>query len=573
MTLHAWLSARDASSSPRRILHGTAALLLFALGLLSKPSLVPLPVFLALLEWLSPPVTGCPPIKNRFSGFLPLLFVWLPFCLFAAFSAFLTSAFHAEQASLPPPPLLSRLATIPTVVLFYLSKTLLPRGLSVLYPQWTAPLWLGAILALPFVAAAVWLFRRRASAPLLFLGAAFAALFLLPVSGLVAISYNLVADRYSFLPAIGLSIGLLHLFLPSGETQTSPSPVRPLAAPSAFSRFWLGSPLLAFLCCACAACAVATTLHLPVWRDSDALFLPPRRLLPDHYTIRIYDARLARAHGDFATARTCSARAAGALSDYYLFLGDVPNVNALDGPQAALSLLLANPPPNTSLPHWSVLAASAQLALDRPGDALATATAALPSANAGDIFRKVLLQIAMIASHQLGDDSSALAFARKAGAVPPDADGIVPGHFLPYYAFLWSNDDRLPALRYFRELAESSPTPSVLNNISWILASAFYSPAPSSEAVAYARRALDALPLDSPLRPTLLDTLSVALANDGQFDDAVSAVSDAIALLPPSSLSLPAMRRRLSLYRQSLPYRELFGDPVSPEKYAFDPHL
>ena len=548
LVLHAWISALDARQPSRRILHGIAALVLFVLGLLSKPSLVPLPLFLAFLAL--PPGRPSPRI-------LPLVLALIPFLLLALLSSFATTAFHAQHAALPPPSLLSRFATLPSVIFFYLSKTLLPVRLSVLYPQWTSSLWMGALLSLPLLAAAVWVLHPRRASPLLWFGVVFATLFLLPVSGLVPVSYNLVADRYSLLPALGLSIALLGL-----------SPLPSAGTPSRLPRLF--TLLLALFA---TASAVATAVHLPVWRDSDTLFLPVRRLLPDHYTVRAYDARRARDHGDFVVARECAARAYALFPDYYLFLADVPDVNALEGPQAALDLLLGNPPPPPALTHWTVLAASAQLSLDCPADALATTARALPSSLPGDPFRNVLLQIAMVAAHALGDTPSALAFAHQSGVIPQNADTLVPGHFIQYYMFLWNNNDRIPALRYFRALADSDPTPSVLNNIAWLLATALWSPAPSSEAVDIARRALDTLPPDSPLRPTLLDTLSVALANDGQYNGAVSTISEAITALPPSSPSLPAMQSRLALYRQSLPYRELLGNPVPPDKYSYDPHL
>lgn len=539
LVLHAWLSALDAKRPSRRLLHAAATLGLFALGLLSKPSLVPLPCFLALL--------ALPPCRER-----PRIFVLaatlLPFLLLSCLSSLATTTYH-ELSAWTPLPLPSRLATVPSVLFFYVSKTLLPVHLSIIYPKWTSPLWLGLLLALPLLAAAVWVFRHRRAYPLVWLGSAFACLTILPVVGIVPIAFNLVADRYTCLPAIGLSVALLPLFAPR------------------VSRL---RTRLAVLFLAIAAYAAATAATLPVWRNDSTVYRPVRRLLPDHNSIRANDATVARRHGDFLASRECISRAARIFPDFELFLADIPNVFFLEGPQEAVRLLLANPSPGYLAGRWSFYLAVAQLETDAPAEALETARKALLRTPPGDPCRYVLLQTAMVAAYRLGDSDEALSFAIDAQVIPPGATSISAPYFVGYYVNLWNNDFKDMALRYFRELAESTPTPSVLNNIAWVLAVPFYSPAPPSEAVDLARKALEAEPADPALRPSLLDTLSVALANASDFPGAIDAISEAIALLPPSSPSLPAMKRRLSLYRQSIPYREVNGTPVVPRDYDYD---
>lgn len=540
LVLHAWFSALDASRPSRRLLHGIACFVLFSLGLLAKPSLVPLPLFLVLMA--VPPFRPCP---RRFA----LAAAILPFLLLSALSSLATTTYH-ELSSLVPVPLSSRLATVPSVLLFYAGKTILPVRLAVIYPQWTSPLWLGVLLSIPFLAAAVWIVRRRHTSPLLWLGSAFALLTLLPVLGIVPIAFNLVADRYTCLPAIGLSIALLPLFFPSPRR-----------------------PRLLVLSLAVVAFAAIAGAALPVWRNDVSVYLPVRRRLPDHHTVRAHDAIVARRHGDFRASRECISRSARIFPDYELFLTEIPNVFVLDGPEKAISLLNDNPPPNYLYSRWAFSLSLAQLEIGAAEDALETARRALERSGPSDLCRSLLVHAAMIASYRLGHVEDALVYAGDVGIVPPEGTPLSPPFFVNFYTAIWNNDYKTTALRYFRELAESTPTPSVLNNLAWLLASAFYSPAPPSEAVDMARKALEAGAGDPALRPTLLDTLSVALANASDFPSAIDAVSEAISLLPPSSPSLPAMRRRLDLYRQSLPYREVNGAPVSPEGYGYDLHL
>ena len=545
----AWLPAvESASSRPRRWEYGLLAFAFFALVLLSKSSLVPLP--LLLLAFAAPPFS-----PGLAFGRLGSVLVALPFLASSALCSVATTHLHDLANNFTAPPLLSRLATIPSVFFFYLSKTLFPRHLSVIYPVWTSTLGWGLILAVPCVAIAVAVFVRRNGNPLLWMGALWFALFFLPVSGIVPVPFNLVADRFTCLPAIGLSIALLPFF----------------AVPGRIRR--------ALLVLAVLACTAWSSAVLPNWRSDDALYVPARRFVPDHPTIRGFDATTARRHGDFLVSRQCIARAQQAKLDrdgdldYPLLLIDVPNINALDGPEAALDFLQSIPPAPADHPKWADLTAAAQLALDRNEEAFSTAVRALPFAIPGDPSRIALLHAAMIASYRLGNPADALHYGHLSGVIPPSVTEIAPNHFLSYYLYLWNNDDRVPALGYFRQIVRDYPDPGVLNNIAWILASSFWSPAPASEAVELARRAVAAAHPSSPLRPMFLDTLSVALANAGDFPAAIDAVSEALSLIPPGAPSRPAMQRRLDLYRQSLPYRECKEKPVPPEEYTYDPHL
>ena len=551
LVLLAWLPAVAADAPPRRRLtFGALALLAFLLGIFAKPSLVPLPVILAIL--------ACPPFRPR-PKFVPLALALLPFCAAAALAAWATASVHATATNVPVPPLGARLATIPSVFFFYIGKILCPVHLAVIYPRWTSSPATGLVLALPLAVAAVWVFVRRNARPLLWLGSALAVLFFLPVSGIVHIPFNLVADRYTCLPAIGLSMAILDFVHPRPGLKT----LRPL---------WLVPAVLLVLLALFTAASAAT---LPVWRTTSSVFLPVRRLAPNHPTVRAFDVLSARQRGLFSVSHACARRFfdVSPFIDYEVFLFDAVNVGALEGPDAALSLLLAHPPPPTLHAKWAEVAAAFQIATGRDSDALSTVAAALPSAPATSAQRTRLLSMAMFAAHRLHRTGDALRYARLTGIVPPNATELLPAHFLPFYVALWNADIRAPALDGFRSLAAGSNDPVLLNNISWLLASSFQSPAPPSEAVDLARRALDILPANSPLRPSLLDTLSVALANDGQFEAAASAVSEALEALPPRAESRTAMQRRLDLYRRGLPYREILGNPVPPGEYAFAPAL
>ncbi|MBJ93000.1 MAG: hypothetical protein CMP23_00845 [Rickettsiales bacterium] len=96
------------------------------------------------------------------------------------------------------------------ILMHYLGSFFAPWDLSVLYPEPTlgpsssGPLWLAPTLTLAFLALLAWSWRR---APLVALGLAWFLVAQLPTSQLVPLQ-NLVADRYLFLPSLGLALAL-----------------------------------------------------------------------------------------------------------------------------------------------------------------------------------------------------------------------------------------------------------------------------------------------------------------------------------------------------------------------------
>ncbi|MBN1345707.1 MAG: tetratricopeptide repeat protein, partial [Phycisphaerae bacterium] len=105
--------------------------------------------------------------------------------------------------------LADRAALVGHAVTFYLIKTILPAGLSPMYPrpdsmEWLSFQFLGSCLAVVGISIVLYLLRRRWPAGL----AAWACyvVALLPVSGLLAIGHELAADRYSYLPSLFLAV-------------------------------------------------------------------------------------------------------------------------------------------------------------------------------------------------------------------------------------------------------------------------------------------------------------------------------------------------------------------------------
>jgi protein O-mannosyl-transferase len=191
------------------ILFYILCLFFFACGLMSKPMVVTLPFVLLLLDYwplqrLSA-LNSQPSIKSAFR----LISEKLP--LFALAFAGSAVTYYAQReggavwsAGLPLP---TRLANAVVSYLRYLSKTFWPADLAVVYPypqHWPGWLVTSAVLMLAFWSALfLWRARRNPYGLvgwLWFLGT------LVPTIGLVQVGPQSMADRFMYLPAIGLFI-------------------------------------------------------------------------------------------------------------------------------------------------------------------------------------------------------------------------------------------------------------------------------------------------------------------------------------------------------------------------------
>ena len=181
-------------------------LVAFVAGLLSKPMLVTLPFLFLLLDYWP---------LHRFSlrnihRALPRLALekW-PFFLLALLVSLLTR--RLQSGTVTEAPLLFRLASALVNTLFYFVKSFCPTALRPLadgYPV-TPLLAFFALCLFLLLAAASAAFLRRC--PGLAVGlSAFTGL-LFPVSGIIFIGSVPVADRYTYLPSLGLSLAIAAL--------------------------------------------------------------------------------------------------------------------------------------------------------------------------------------------------------------------------------------------------------------------------------------------------------------------------------------------------------------------------
>jgi len=227
------------------------ALVFFALGLMSKPMLVTLPFVLLLLDYW--------PLGRLARGAASLVKEKIPFFVLAAASSVVT--FYVQRhggavARLAGVPMGARVGNAFISYVRYLGKIFWPAGLSPLYPHPGYWLWwkiAGAVLLLAAITA--WVLRRGRSQPYLAVGWFWFVGMLAPTIGLVQVGIQSMADRYSYVPAVGIFIMVVW----AATEWLAGRPGGP----------WILGTAAAL---AVGACLVLTPLQVKYWRTSETLF-------------------------------------------------------------------------------------------------------------------------------------------------------------------------------------------------------------------------------------------------------------------------------------------------------------
>jgi Flp pilus assembly protein TadD len=183
----------------------------FALGLLAKPMLVTLPFLLLLLD-LWPLRRLDTNASHRFTTAARLLAEKLPLLALSALSAAVTLRAQRESITdlwaLPFP---DRLENALVSLFTYVGRTFWPVDLAIFYPHpgGGRPLLLVILAAAGLLALTLLTIATLRRAPFLAVGWWWFAGMLVPVSGLVQVGSQASADRYTYLPSIGLFIALV----------------------------------------------------------------------------------------------------------------------------------------------------------------------------------------------------------------------------------------------------------------------------------------------------------------------------------------------------------------------------
>jgi len=174
----------------------------FALGLMAKPMLVTLPVVLLLMDWW--PLRRFPEKQN---STIRLIIEKIPFLLLSTCSSIITYMVHQSFGEVfQGYTLWAKIARACVSYVVYLLKMIWPTKLAVIYPFSLYPpsalkVVISACFLLLITVGVIWLRRRS---PYLIAGWLWFVVTLLPVIGLVHIGQHSVADRYTYIPLIGV---------------------------------------------------------------------------------------------------------------------------------------------------------------------------------------------------------------------------------------------------------------------------------------------------------------------------------------------------------------------------------
>ncbi|MBM4305647.1 MAG: tetratricopeptide repeat protein [Deltaproteobacteria bacterium] len=246
-------------------------LLSFAMALMSKPMVVTLPFVLLLLDYW-PLGRFQSKKKERWHPMIQLTIEKIPFFLFTFVMSIFTVVNHLQGGAVTPfdkLPFSIRIGNAFISYIRYIWKMLCPNELAVFYPHPIhLPLWevIGAILLIIFITIVVIAFRREH--PYLAIGWFWYLGTLIPVIGLVQAGTQAMADRFTYIPMVGLflmiSFGIPNIFMRRGFT-------RIILIPSGIFIFLI--------------LAILSAIQVGRWQNSVTLFTHTLNVTSNNYLI------------------------------------------------------------------------------------------------------------------------------------------------------------------------------------------------------------------------------------------------------------------------------------------------
>lgn len=261
------------------------ALLFFVLGLMSKAMLVTLPFVLLLLDFW--------PLRRFGTLSIPqLLLEKVPFFLLSGLSSVVTFIVQQKSgavSSLAWVPLQVRVENAFISCLHYVAGIFWPVNLATPYPhtvQW--PVWFIALATVLVMALCLLAVVLRKSFPFVFTGWFWFAGMLIPVIGLVQIGMSPMADRYVYLPLIGI---LLAVVWGTHELFARWQPPR--------NMVMCATTLLLL------ACAARAVNQMGVWKNDETLFGHDLAVTENNYIAAIQLATWYAKNGHTQEALEC----------------------------------------------------------------------------------------------------------------------------------------------------------------------------------------------------------------------------------------------------------------------------
>jgi tetratricopeptide (TPR) repeat protein len=185
-------------------------LVCFALGLMAKPMLVTVPLVLLLIDlWplarMEGPVFRPAVLRSLVVDKLPLFAI----AIASSIVTFVVQQQAGAVRTFEVLPITTRLANAVVAYVTYLWQAIWPAGLAPIYPYPASLSPVVVIAAATALAAITWMaWRWRHERPYVLVGWLWYVVMLVPVIGLVQVGSQPVADRYTYLPLIGVTIAV-----------------------------------------------------------------------------------------------------------------------------------------------------------------------------------------------------------------------------------------------------------------------------------------------------------------------------------------------------------------------------
>jgi tetratricopeptide (TPR) repeat protein len=483
-----------------------AAFLFFTLGLLAKPMLVTLPFIFLLLDFW--PLNRAPLSRSGIQMWLRLFREKIPFFILSAASCVVTYLVqaheyhgHAAVTSFSVFRLDYRLGNASLAVAGYLAHFFWPVNLCVLYPlPFFFVVWQVAVAALIVIVITTFAWRSRVTRPYFLTGWLWFLGTLIPVIGIVQVGSQSMADRYTYIPSIGFFLALVFLALEGAKKFRMP-----------------GRVLTALAVLICAACIFATERQIRFWRNGETLF---------RHAVAVQDSDAARM--DLANALEAQKRFAEAAEQYVAAAGLNPR-------RAEIFNNLANTLDLLNRPAGALAAYRASLHLV-PEDASQHTGAGYELGRLGR-YEEALAEFAIatnLAPFYAAPHVQAAHVYYKTGRDPEGAAEILLA------ARLKSHDWEL--------LADAAHYLAADEN------------AAARNGAAAVQLAARADELTGGQAPFVTDTLAMALAESGDFTNAIAAEQHAIATAGAAHMTdIGLLQHRLELFQNHQPWRESFN--------------
>lgn len=502
-------------------------MLMFALGLLSKPMLVTLPFVLLLLDYWPLRRVSAVPVTRLLLEKAPLLVMSVAVVVVTARGAGYNDALMAAL------PWSCRLGNALVSYATYLANTLWPTGLACFYPHPGKNLALGSVLlALVILAVITALAARNRKQPYWAVGWLWYLGMLAPVIGIIQSGNQSHADRYTYLPLIGVSLMVTWAAADwAGECKSR--------------RAALGSVAITILC----VLLIAAHQQTSYWRDSRTLWT---------HAIECTSGN-ALAYNNLGSSLIEQGQPELAIASYRQSLAIQPddagarfNLGVTLFQQGQLDeAILQLQKTVTDDPRLADARTSLALALLQKGD---IASAVTHFRQAADIRPDAAacrnLGNALLQAGQVQD--AITSFQRAVAISPNDAEA----HFSLGMTHL-KIEQREVAISHFLKAVDNNPAHlAALNNLAWLLAtSAEKSMRNGPKAVALAEQAAQTPGGNNPF---LLHTLAAAYAETGQFEKAAQTALQAAEMADTQGNRILAEQIRVArrMYLSGTPWRD-----------------